>query len=178
MKAEPCTQHSSPNPYCHACIDWEGEATEIERLGNWVVGKGHTAACQTQIGRDCTCYYDTARELAKRVEEELDKLNEGFIEVAGWWNTAVLDRDEFKSKLSTAEAERDESKKYELHAIRNEEDAQSEMTILRARVEELEVPIRDFINKVNTGRAHSVDSYAKFLAVMFPLPPPDTGEEG
>ncbi len=48
-----------------------------------------------------------------------------------------------------------------------------DLAVAMRRIEKLEVPISDFINKVNTGRAHSIDSYGKFLAVMMPLP--DTG---
>ncbi len=36
----------------------------------------------------------------------------------------------------------------------------------QTRIRELEAPIQDFIDKVESGRARSKDSYAKFKAVM------------
>ena len=156
------------------------ERSDIERLREWLkqasasnVKFFSTTISQHGVGMTRGVSLTQARELAKRVEGELDALRMVIGEVVG------KDHSELSVKLSTAEAERDAAweeteKLYEqnLNLDSWRKRWQGENTTLRARVEELEKFTR-FVSR-NKG-SHT----AMAIEVLERLEPtPDAGEEG
>lgn len=171
------------------------ERSDIERLREWLkqasasnVKFFSTTISQHGVGMTRGVSLTQARELAKRVEGELDALRMVIGEVVG------KDHSELSVKLSTAEAERDAAweeteKLYEqnLNLDSWRKRWQGENTTLRARVEELENRRKGGCrsNFVLPGNRSIVCGNRVFCGQecfdrmkAFRAPPADTGEEG
>ncbi len=184
------------------------ERSDIEKLVECLAGTKHPSECggvrfaTASCGYPCSCGLTEARDLAKRVEEELR-------EHCVRYNKAGGRIHDLKAKLSTAEAERDEAREKmkllrdvaaELWGQRDLWDesptrflawvhnqtgkeavrgmkAEAERDTLRARVEELEKGYGSCVNELEaSGYYHDHPSLIQHRAVLDP--PADTGEEG
>ncbi len=77
------------------------ERSDIEKLREWLgLGEGCLPLCTSHYGpkQSCTCGLTEARELAKRVEEQIS-------ETGSYWVNIREENRELQAKFSTAEAE-------------------------------------------------------------------------